>query len=193
MFNIKEEFERRINIMSRVREEDFLLIDEIADVLYEVTKSGGKIITAGNGGSAANSIHFTGDVIGRYRIERKAYAGVSLMVEPSTVSAISNDYDYKDLFARELQGIGKKGDALILFSSSANSENLVRAAREARKIGIVVIGLLGNNGGKLRVENLLDYEMSIPEPESFLTEEFAMTLSHIILTKWEQLLVSNNI
>lgn len=140
-------------------------------------------MTCGNGGSAANAQHITGDIVGRFKKERRGFAGLSLTVEPSTITAVSNDYDYSIIFARQVEGLGKKGDILIGLSSSGNSLNVVKAVEKAKQMGIKTIGILGNNGGKLGP--LMDLALTIPDKASDLCEEFAMSLSHMILEEAE--------
>lgn len=145
-----------------------------------------KVLTCGNGGSAANAQHFTGDMVGRYKHERIGFPCITLSVDNCAVTAISNDYDYKDLFSKELIALGNEGDILICFSSSGNSDNVIRAAKTAQNNGIISIGLLGNNGGK--AAQFMDYVITIPDRETDVCEEFALTLIHIILEETEEML-----
>jgi D-sedoheptulose 7-phosphate isomerase len=118
--------------------------------MAECLKKGGKIMTAGNGGSAADAQHFTGEIIGRFLKERTALPAITLTVDPTVVTAVANDYGYDKVIARQVEGLGKEGDCVLFISTSGNSENLVEAAKEAKRKGLQVVGLLGNDGGKLK-------------------------------------------
>lgn len=183
LFDTKESIKKRIKILSYVDDEKIEKINLISSEIVECIKNGNKVLTCGNGGSAANAQHITGDIVGRFKRERRGFAGIALTVDTSTLTAIGNDYDYSVIFERQLEGIGKRGDILIALSSSGNSLNIIKAVEKAKKIGIKTIGLLGNNGGKLG--ELVDISITIPDKDSDLCEEFAMTLSHIILEKAE--------
>lgn len=108
--------------------------------IVECIKNGNKVLTCGNGGSAANAQHITGDIVGRFKRERRGFAGVALTVDTSTLTAIGNDYDYSVVFERQLEGIGKQGDILIALSSSGNSLNVIKAVEKAKRMGIKTIG-----------------------------------------------------
>lgn len=165
-------------------------MEKIAEILTKTLKNGQKILTAGNGGSAANAQHITGDVVGRYKIERKAFAGITLSVDPSVMTATGNDYGYKEVFARQVEGIGSKGDVLIALSSSAGSANLLQALKKAKKMELKTVAVLGNNGGSLKewADDCIDF----PFKDSDLAEETAMTIFHMILTQVEENLVNNS-
>src|SRR5690625_3402560 len=184
---VKKQIQARKKLLDRIDENIIKKINKISNIIVQSIITGNKIISAGNGGSAANAQHITGDIVGRFKEERRGFAAVSLTVEPSVITAVSNDYNYEDVFARQIEGFGTKGDVLIVLSSSAHSKNLVEAVKAANQKGIITIGILGNNGGSL-IE-LLDFAITIPEDESDLAEEFAMSISHIILMIVEKKLV----
>ena len=183
MFDVREAIKKRIRVLNYMDDEMIAKIHLINSEIVECIKNGNKVLTCGNGGSAANAQHIIGDIVGRFKRERRGFAGIALTVDTSTLTAIGNDYDYSVVFERQVEGIGKGGDILIALSSSGNSLNVIKAVEKAKKIGIKTIGLLGNNGGE--VGKLTDISITIPEKESDLYEEFAMTLSHIILEEAE--------
>lgn len=185
---VKKQIQARKKLLDRIDENIIKKINKISNIIVQSIITGNKIISAGNGGSAANAQHITGDIVGRFKEERRGFAAVSLTVEPSVITAVSNDYAYEDVFARQIEGLGNKGDVLIVLSSSAYSKNLVKAVKIANHIGITTIGILGNNGGSLR--DLIDFSITIPDKESDLAEEFAMSISHIILMIVEKELVN---
>lgn len=184
MVNVRNSIDTRINILKYVDDDMIEKMNKVSSAIVKCIKNGNKVLTCGNGGSAANAQHITGDIVGRYKKERRGFAGLTLTVDTCSVTAISNDYSYSTLFEREVEGLGKKGDVLIGLSSSGNSQNILNAVIKAKQLGIVTIGLLGNNGGKLG--ELVDIAITIPNKESDLCEEFAMTLSHIILEQAEE-------
>lgn len=186
--SFRKEIHKRISVFENLDHRTYRLMEDFSNILFEALRRGNTIFTAGNGGSAANAQHITGDIVGRYKLERRGFAGISLTVDPSVMTAVSNDYGYETVFARQLEGLGKKGDVLIVLSSSGNSLNLLKAVEKAKKIGIQTIGVLGNNGGMLGP--LLDKCITVSFKESDLVEELSMSLFHIILTVVEQKLVN---
>lgn len=188
--NFKKEFEKRIDILENLSQEQLEKMDQMAKTIIRTIVKGGKVLTAGNGGSAANAQHITGDIVGRYKLERKAYAGVTLTVDPSVMTATGNDYGYKEVFARQVEGIGNEGDVFIALSSSATSSNLDQALKKAKEKKIITMAVLGNDGGTLKANT--DYCIGFPFKESDLVEEIAMAIFHVILVKVEQELAKNN-
>jgi len=177
------ELQKRIDIFNAVIEKDLDKMKHISDLIIKTIRNGNKIMTAGNGGSAANAQHITGDIVGRYKLERNAYPSVSLTVDPSLITAIANDYGYDQVFARQIEGIGKKDDVLVVLSSSANSKNLIEAVEQAKIMNIKTVGILGNGGGK--ISEKLDCSISFNFSGSDLVEETAMAIFHIVLMEIE--------
>lgn len=186
--DFRKDIEKRVAILEGIDEETLKLMGEFSQIIVDAISKGKKVFTAGNGGSAANAQHITGDIVGRYKMERRGFAGISLTVDPSVMTAVSNDYGYEEVFARQLEGLGQKGDVLIVLSSSGNSRNLVRAVDKAKELGIYTIGVLGNHGGLVGPK--VDQCITLPYKDSDLVEEFAMSLFHIILADVEKKLVS---
>lgn len=183
----KKEFDKRTQIFEDISKDRLEELKKLSDLMFNTIKNGHKIMTIGNGGSAANAQHITGDIIGRYKMERSGFSAISLTVDPSVMTATANDYGYDNVFARQVEGLGRKNDLLIVLSSSANSENIIKAAVKAKEMGIQSAGILGNNGGE--ITSLLDFSMNFEFKESDLVEEAAMTVFHIILIEVEQKLV----
>ncbi|AYW50224.1 D-sedoheptulose-7-phosphate isomerase [Tetragenococcus halophilus] len=184
-----KEVDNRIETLQNIRETKVEQMKQAAEILTKALEEGGKILTAGNGGSAANAQHITGDVVGRYKIERGAFAGVTLSVDPSVMTATGNDYGYEEVFARQVEGIGNKGDVLIIMSSSAGSANLLQALKKAKEKEIYTIAVLGNNGGVLK--EWTDKCVDFPFKDSDLVEEIAMSIFHMVLTQVEESVVNN--
>lgn len=133
--------------------------EAIASELLDCWKNGGKVLIAGNGGSAADAMHFAEELVVRFCANRKALAAIALC-DPTVVTCAGNDFGYDEVFARQVQALGQEGDVLVLMSTSGNSWNLVRAANEAKARKLTTISLLGKDGGKLR--DLCDIELIVP-------------------------------
>lgn len=144
------------------------VVDSIAARLAETLRAGGKIMTCGNGGSAAEAMHLAEEMIGRYRRDRRPLAAVCLNADPAALTCIANDWNYTEVFSRQLVGIGRPGDALVVLSTSGASANIVAALEAAREVGVATIGLLGPPGS--RAEPLCD---------SALTFRAALPSSHV--------------
>ncbi len=124
-------------------------IQKAGDLLTRTIQSRHKILICGNGGSASDAQHFAAELIGRFEKERSAWPAIALTTDTSILTAVGNDYGFADVFARQVQGLGKKGDALIGISTSGRSPNVLRAVAAAKDQGMSTIGLLGRDGGEL--------------------------------------------
>ena len=147
-------------------------------------QGGGKILLAGNGGSAADAQHIAGEFVSRFAFERPGLPAMALTVDTSILTAIGNDYGYEELFARQVQAHGNKGDAFIGYSTSGKSPNVLRAFEEARKRGLVRIGLTGNRGGPML--ELCDYLLEVPSSNTPKIQEGHLVLGHILCGLVEQ-------
>lgn len=134
-------------------------IERAGTLMVDTIKNGGKIISCGNGGSMCDAMHFAEELTGRYRDDRPSIGAISIS-DPSHMSCVGNDYGYQFVFSRFLQGVGRKGDVLLAISTSGNSGNVIEAARAAKDMGILVVGLTGKDGGKLA--SLCDVEIRAP-------------------------------
>ena len=147
--------------------------------MVDCLNAGGKIMACGNGGSAADAQHFAAELIGRFERERQELAAIALTTDSSILTAVGNDYSYDDVFSKQVRGLGKKGDILIGISTSGNSKNVVKAIEAAKKLGIKVIALTGNGGGK--IANLLDTEdihLCAPSTRTARIQETHLVLLH---------------
>ena len=153
-------------------------LSRIALALSKTLAAGGKILSCGNGGSAADAQHFTGELVGRFLYERPSIPGITLSVDPSVMTAIGNDYGFEEVFARQVTGLGKPGDALVAISTSGNSLNVIRALEEARARGMLCIGLSGAGGGKMPA--LCDYFLDVPKAPTPLVQEIHGACIHLL-------------
>ena len=165
------------------------LLAEITTRLIETLRSGHKVLVAGNGGSAAEAQHFAAELVGRFKRERSPYAVLSLTTDTSILTAISNDYGYQDIFARQVLALGQSGDTLIIFSTSGESENLLRAATAARRRLMTIVAITGDQPNRL--ECMADMTMHVPSVDTALTQELHMMITHIICDIVESELMSS--
>jgi D-sedoheptulose 7-phosphate isomerase len=141
-------------------------------------QSNGKLLLAGNGGSAADAQHIAGEFVSRFAFDRPGLAAIALTTDTSILTAIGNDYGYEKLFARQVQAHGQKGDVFIGYSTSGQSPNILLAFKEARSRGLICIGLTGNRGGPMR--ELCDYCLEVPSSDTPKIQEGHLVLGHII-------------
>jgi D-sedoheptulose 7-phosphate isomerase len=153
-------------------------ICEAADLLYRTLRSGSKVLIAGNGGSAADAQHFAAELVGRFKRERRPYPVVALTTDTSILTAIANDYGYDQVFARQVGAHGTADDLLVLFSTSGQSENVVRAALAARDLSIRVIALTGKRPSRL--SQVADLCVRVPSTETPVVQELHQTLIHVL-------------
>ena len=158
---IQQHYEEAAQLLERVRHDAALIqaIDQSGQTLIDTLANGGKIISCGNGGSMSDAMHFAEELSGRYREDRPGLAAIACS-DPSHLTCVGNDYGFDQVFARYVQALGKKGDALVAISTSGNSANVLNAARVAREMGMSVVGLTGRGGGELTA--LCDVQVSIP-------------------------------
>lgn len=173
------EIQEKEEVLQKIRTTGYLdLVNEAGMRLAQIIKQGNKVLLAGNGGSAADAQHFAGEIVGRFLMERNAIPALSLCVDPSVMTCIGNDYGYEEVFARQVQGLGKEGDAFIGISTSGNSENIIRAITEARKKNMFVVGFLGKDGGKIK--DLCDVALVVPSNSTPRIQEIHTFTVHLL-------------
>lgn len=177
---VATELAKTISVMSEISE-DRQLIGQIAQVAERVVsslRSGGKLLIAGNGGSAADAQHIAGEFVSRFHYDRPGLPAVALTTDTSILTAIGNDYGYAHLFERQVQALGRAGDIFIGISTSGNSGNVIAALVQAREMGICTVGFTGRSGGKM-IE-LCDIALRIPSHETPKIQEGHITVGHIV-------------
>jgi len=147
-----------------------------AQDMAERLKRGCRILICGNGGSAADAQHFAAELSGRYVKERRALAGIALSTDTSALTAIGNDYGFDRIFSRQVEALGRPGDLLVGISTSGNSPNVIRAVEAAQAQGMKTLGLLGRDGGKLKV--LFDEALVVPSPVTARIQEVHQMIYH---------------
>lgn len=141
-------------------------------------QKGGKVLLAGNGGSAADAQHIAGELVSRFAFDRPGLSAVALTTDTSILTAIGNDYGYDKLFARQIQAHGRTGDVFIGYSTSGQSTNILRAFEAARAGGLVTVGLTGNRGGPMA--GFCDYLLAVPAADTPKIQEGHLILGHIL-------------
>ena len=151
---------------------------DAAQKIQDRLEAGGKLMLMGNGGSAADAQHIAAELVGRFKKERKAMPALALTVDTSSLTALGNDYGFNTIFERQVEALANKNDAVIGISTSGNSENIIRAVNKANSIGAFTIGLLGNDGGKLK--DAVNLPIIIPSNDTARIQEVHITIGHII-------------
>ncbi|HLC48502.1 MAG TPA: D-sedoheptulose 7-phosphate isomerase [Candidatus Norongarragalinales archaeon] len=153
-------------------------IEKAFKLLLAAYAAGNKLLICGNGGSAADSQHIAAELVGRFKKERRALPAIALSTDTSILTSLSNDYAYEIVFKRQVEAHGAAGDVLLALSTSGNSGNVLAAAKEARKRGMKVVALTGQDGGKLR--RLADVCIRVPSQETDKIQEVHIAIGHII-------------
>ncbi|EAI6295415.1 D-sedoheptulose 7-phosphate isomerase [Campylobacter jejuni] len=177
---IKEHFQESILVKEQILKDENL-ITLIKNASLEVIKAyinGNKTLLAGNGGSAADAQHIAGEFVSRFYFDRPGIASIALTTDTSILTAIGNDYGYENLFARQVQAQGVKGDVFIGISTSGNSKNILKALELCKQKEIISIGLSGANGGDMN--ELCDYCIKVPSTCTPRIQEAHILIGHII-------------
>ena len=153
-------------------------VGQAASACIQSLNKGGKILLAGNGGSAADAQHIAGEFVSRFAFDRPGLPAIALTTDTSILTAIGNDYGYEKLFARQVLALGNPGDIFIGYSTSGKSPNILLALQEARAKGLVCIGLTGNRGGPML--DLCDYTLEVPNADTPKIQEGHLVLGHIL-------------
>jgi D-sedoheptulose 7-phosphate isomerase len=156
----------------------------IAAVIIAALRSGNKLLIIGNGGSAADAQHIAAEIVGRYKQDRAAYAAIALTTDTSALTAIANDYGFEQVFARQLEGLGQRGDVLLALSTSGRSQNIVAALRRARERGLVTVGFTGSKGETLRA--WCDHLLVAPTDDTPIVQQIYLTVAHAICDEIER-------
>jgi phosphoheptose isomerase len=155
-----------------------------ADKISGALRQGNKLLACGNGGSAADASHFTTEFVCRFNKDRRPYPAISLAAHGGDLTAIGNDYDFRDVFARQVEAFGRPGDVLVAFSTSGRSENIRRALLAAAKCGVTPISFLGNDGGTCT--GLAEIEMIVRSKTTARIQEMHKLLLHSVCELTEE-------
>jgi D-sedoheptulose 7-phosphate isomerase len=156
----------------------------IAAAIVAALRTGNKLLIIGNGGSAADAQHIAAEIVGRYKRDRPAYAAIALTTDTSALTAIANDYGFEQVFARQVAGLGRRGDVLLALSTSGRSANILTALRTARERGLVTAGFTGSKGEGLRP--LCDHLLIAPSDDTPIVQQIHLAIAHAICDEIEQ-------
>ncbi len=153
-------------------------IVSVAERIISVLRVGSKLLICGNGGSAADSQHFAAELVGRFRRERPGWSAIALTVDASIMTSVSNDFGFEQVFARQVQALGRQGDILVGISTSGRSKNVLAAVEEAKKLGIITVGMTG--AGMSELGELVDYHLPIPSSNTAFIQQGHMAVIHVL-------------
>lgn len=153
-------------------------IGQLVQMVVEVIQGGGRLLFCGNGGSAADAQHLAAEYVVRFHSERRGLPAMALTTDTSILTAAANDYGFQEIFARQVQALGRPGDLLILHSTSGESGNLLRAAETARACGLKTAALLARSGGRLK--GMVDLPLVIPTKVTARAQEMHMAVGHLV-------------
>lgn len=156
-------------------------IVEAGRLMANALQAGHKIMSCGNGGSAADSQHFSAELLNRFERERAPLAGIALTTDTSTLTSISNDYDYNEVFSKQVRALGQPGDVLLAISTSGNSANVMRAMQVAHEKGVHIVALSGRDGGKMApILKAPDVEIRVPAKVTARIQEVHLLALHCL-------------
>ena len=165
-------------------------IAKCARLVAEALARGNKVLVFGNGGSAADAQHIAAELVGRFVVERAALPGIALTVDTSALTAIANDYGFEEVFARQVRGLGQKGDVAIAITTSGKSPNVLRAIEAAREKGMHVVGLTGKKG-EVSYAKLCDACVAVPATNTARIQELHITVGHLICEVVDQMIAGD--
>ncbi len=177
---IEQQIKETQRVMSDMMADDALMtrLESAANACIQAMKDGNKVLLAGNGGSAADAQHIAGEFVSRFAFDRPGLPAMALTTDTSILTAIGNDYGYDKLFTRQVQAHAKKGDVFIAYSTSGTSTNIVAALHEAKRQGVICIGMTGNRGGPMK--DLCDHYLDVPSADTPKIQEGHAVLGHIL-------------
>jgi len=191
MQRIQNIIKKSINVKESICSDDILIksIDSIITEIVKCYNNNGKVILCGNGGSAADAQHIAAELSGRFYFDRAPLYAEALHVNSSYITAVANDYSYDEVYARLIKAMGKKNDILIGLSTSGNSQNVLRAFKEAKRLGMITIAFTGESGGELK--DVCDYLINVPSNDTPRIQESHIMIGHIICEIVEEKMFKN--
>ncbi len=165
-------------------------IEKASKAIIRSLKAGGKLLVFGNGGSAADSQHIVAELVGRFKMERRALQAIALTTNTSTISALANDYGYDVIFSRQVDALGTKKDIVLGISTSGNAKNVISGVKRARSLGMKTIALTGGNGGALK--KTCDISIVVGSKDTARIQESHILIGHIICELVEREIFKKN-
>lgn len=183
---IKRAYENSIKVKEQFFRENLTLIKETAEIIAKTLSEGGKVLIFGNGGSATDASHIAAEFVNRFKRERPGLPAIALNTDMAVITAIANDYDYSEIFAKQIKALGQKGDIAIAISTSGSSRNVIKAVEASKKRGLKTIAFTSKKGEKLI--SRVDYAFAVPSEETPRIQETHITLGHILCELVEDIL-----
>jgi phosphoheptose isomerase len=191
--NVKSIFDSSIKAKQEANEKLSTPIALAIEKMVSALKNGNKILSCGNGGSAADAQHFAAELVCRFERERPALAAIALTVDTSALTAISNDYHFDETFARQIDALAKENDVLLAISTSGFSPNIVRAIEQAHQQNMTIVALTGRDGGKVaKLLNSNDIEVRVPSESTARIQEIHLLTIHCLCDQIDTLLYPEN-
>ena len=177
---LKDEIKKSIAVKQALLEDEKMLalVSKVSDVCVDCYQNGGKMLVCGNGGSASDAQHMTGELVGRYLKERDGLPAIALDTNTTVLTALGNDYSYDKAYMKEVIALGRPGDVLFVISTRGNSRNCCLAADKAKEMGLVTVALTGKSGGDLK--NICDYTFNVDSSETPRIQETHILIIHMI-------------
>jgi D-sedoheptulose 7-phosphate isomerase len=177
---IARHFQRSHDAFERaIADRGFLsAVAAIAGVIADAYRNGGKLLIAGNGGSAGDAQHIAAEFLSRYRLDRRPLPAIALTTDTSVLTAVGNDYGFERVFERQVRGLGRRGDVLLAISTSGRSPNVLAALRAARELGLVTVGFTGSGANEMRGH--CDHVLSAPTEETAVVQQIYLVAAHAI-------------
>lgn len=189
LMDIQSQILASIEVKQKILSDKALIakIAEVAEVCVQAYKRGNRILLAGNGGSAADAQHLAAEFVSRFSFDRPGLSAIALTTDTSMLTAIGNDYGFDRLFERQLEANGKQADVFIGISTSGNSQNVLKALRRCKDLGITSVGLAGEVG---QIQDLADFVIAVPSQSTPRIQEAHIMICHIICALVEHALFS---
>ena len=162
----------------------------VSEACKNCLENGGKLLFAGNGGSAADCQHMAGEYVSRFIFDRPALPAIAMTTDSSILTAIGNDYGFDDLFSRQLQGLGRKGDIFFVYSTSGNSSNCLKAITTAKELGVTTVGMTGSRGGEM--DKRTDMLIRVPSTKTPHIQEGHLIIGHAICALVEKMMFGDS-
>jgi D-sedoheptulose 7-phosphate isomerase len=181
---IKDILLESIQVKEEILRNQIGQIAEIAQLMIDCLKKDGKVIVFGNGGSASDSQHIAAELVGRFKKDRSALAGIALTTNTAILTSLANDYGYDVVFSRQVEALGKKNDVVLGISTSGKAKNVALGIKQAKRMGIKTVALSGGDGGD--IVKLADVSLVVPSKITARIQEAHITIAHIICEMIEQ-------
>lgn len=181
---IKDVLLESIQVKEEILRNQISQIVAITQLIVDCLKKNGKLIVFGNGGSASDSQHIAAELVGRFKRDRSALAGIALTTNTSIITSLANDYGYDVVFSRQIEALGQKNDVVLGISTSGKAKNVLMGLRQAKKMGIKTVALSGGDGGD--IAKVADVSLLVPSSVTARIQEAHITIAHIICEIIEQ-------